>query len=393
MKRLYWTLFFVLIAIGVAGFVFWRYFLQATIAIDPVPSTAVVTINGTPIADRTFHVNRGQYMIAVSAPGYQSQSFKVNVGIGSRIMKRVVLASLPRPTRLLDGPLRSLTLSGDRKTLFFERGGVLYLLDLTAASPIPVPITPVLTGIGEIDWSPDFALALIHKTNGEVGLYDFNRYDLLHQEYRPLPSGVGATAWAADASGFYYDYQDMASGEHAIIKADRAGANPVRLFDWRSVANFPLATPKLTTGPGSLLLLTPPNKKTRGDLFIFDTFQKTPPAAITESGHATGPILSPDKSRLLYTDNGELVVSDISGSNKRNLTLRPRPGNYSFVDNSTVAVLLPNQLALVNTLNGSLQNNEIYAPSDKIETLFTDPAGSLVYYTYQDKLYTIKIKK
>lgn len=392
MKKLYLTLFLVILAITFAGFIYWRFFFISSFNIDPVPSNATVSINGQTTPDRSIQLAKGDYTVTVSAPGYRSQSFTVSVGYGSQVNKRVELEQLPKPKQVLEGPIESLQPTPNRQEIFFKRSGVFYRFPLVSDRPIPaVPITPTLTDVETATWSPDFALALLRKTNGETGLYDFNRYDLLHQEYRSLGLGINSPVWLADGSGFYYE--EVKDGQRSLMRANRAGTGSTRIMN---LTNFPMSDLQIQLGSGTLLVISSkkanePTSTEKTDIVLLDTHQQTV-GAITESGRASHPVLSPNKSLIAYLDSGELVTSEITGKNKRNYNLRPKAGSYLFIDEVNVAVFTPNLVTVVNTHNGSRQTYEIYAPSDEIGNLFADPSGKIIYYTFGGNLYQINFR-
>lgn len=388
MKHLYLTFILVILAVSAAGFVYWRYFFLATVAIDPLPGEATISVNGKPSVDRTLKLPRGSYEISVDAPGYRSHRFNVNVSYGSTVNKRVVLEALPRPSQVISGPISSLQPSTDKKEVFFEQGGAMYRFPISAdLPPVAIPITPSIAEITAIDWSPDFTLALIRKENGETGLYDFNRYDLLHQEYRPLGKTIGDTAWKQDGSGFFYE---NIGDNRALVLANKAGANSNIIA---SLIGFPMDSLKLQLAQNNMLVVSgsanDSGKPT--DIVIVDTYQKTI-NAITESGRALYPILSPSKDMIAYLDSGELVTGESTGKNKRNHALRPRPGSYAFIDEINLAVFTPNLVTVINTTNGEVESYDIYAPSDEINDLFADPSGKILFYTHKGSLYQINYR-
>lgn len=397
MNRLYLSLLFVVLVMGVAGWVFWRYFYLASVSIDPLPSEATISVDGKTVPDRTLRLPRGDYKIEISAPGYRSQQFIAKVSYGSQINRRVELEALPSPKKLLDGPLASLAPTPDRKAVFFAKKGVLHQYSLAippegAPAPPAVPITPLLTGITAIDWADDFNLAIFYK-KGELLLYDFNRYDLLHQEQRALDTTYTDTAWASDGSGFYAIKQ-VPNGEYSLVKANRAGEGVTRLLD---LTGFPIKKLSILAGPPNLLILSSAEAKRPGDseasavadIYLFDAFQRLPPAPITESGRASAPVLSPDRTKIAYLDSGELVTADITGKNKRNTGLRPRAFNYSFADSNKLMVLTANQVSLFSLADGVKTELEVYAPSEVVSDFMANPDGETVYYVYQGDLYRL----
>lgn len=384
MKRLYLILLITMAVFGLAGFVFWRYFYLGTLQLDVTPKDALVTINGKATPDRTVHLPKGTYTIEVSSPGYRTESFSLQTGYGSQTTKKVALISLPKPAKTIDGPVRFLTATGDRKALFFEHSGVLYQYDLTAPAGTPgLPITPQLKDLAMVSWSPDFKLALLKKTDGEVGLYDFNRYDLLHQEYRPYGKDFKQVVWSPDNDGFYAEFFN--SSEHSIIKANTTNTNQTRLA---GLGLLPLQNFTMTASSPTDLLLSGTDMLTPADIFRFDAYQKifTP---LTDTGNAYGPVVSPSKTKIAYLDNGELVAADKDGKNKRNLGVRTKLYNYSFIDDTQLLAFSSNLVTVINTNDGTKKEFEVYAPSDEISTLIALPSGKSAFYTYKNDLYKL----
>jgi hypothetical protein len=379
--KLYSTLLFVVAALAVAGFVFWRFFYLATITISPAPTTATVTINGTPTADRVFRVPSGSYQFTVAADGYRPQNLTVNVSLGSSVSKKVELVSLPQPEKLLEGNIRSLATSTDGKIIYFEKGNVLYRHELN--TPIVAPITPPLNPITSVDWSEDFALALIHYVDGNVDLYDFNRYDLVHQEAKPLGKTIKQTAWIGDGTGFYYVNRTEA-GDVAMMRANRAGSDVTRVGE---LAGFPLPNFSMTIGQTHQLFLANKDLTQTGDIFLFNAHQRLF-GQLTQSGASYGPIVSPNRKQIVYNENGELVTATAEGQQKRNLTVRARVGNYRFLNDTTVAALGVNTISFIDTTTGKAESLEVFAPNDNV-TGFTALPDGHVLYVYQNQLYRL----
>lgn len=387
MKHLYLTLAFVVATLAVAGFVFWRYFYLATIIIDPIPTDATVTLDGKATPERTLRVKRGRHQIRVSAEGYQAMETTVDATLGSQYVRRFELVPLPRPTKLLDGPIRSVRMAADGQSLFYAKDGTLFIIPATLdKSGLPaVPITPPINELTAVEWAPDFSLAIVHKQD-EVGLYDFKKYDLLHQEYRRFDSAGIATAWTADGTAIVAETE--LEDRRLLVRRNRAGGEPTNLSD---LTNFPLKDISLLTGPGNLTVISSQSAESPNDILLFDIHQRLI-IPLTDSGRAMAPVLSADRSLIAYLDNGELVTAEISGKNKRNHALRPQPTAYSFIGKDRLAVITPNNLTIINLQDGSRQSTEIFAPSGAIRQLMADSDGKLFHYLYQDSLYRLILK-
>lgn len=386
MKKLYLTAVLLILALAFAGWIFWRYFYLASVTIDPIPSGATVTVNGRAMADRTLHLAAGSYKIIVTAPGYRDQELSINAGVGSQITKRVTLVALPSPKKLITAPINSLVVSQDKTLVYYESAGTLYRVKLTSPTPAEA-ITPQLKDVRIVEWAPDLSLALIHKTSGEVTLYDFARYDLLHQEERSLGNTFGATAWATDSSAFFYDSK-LPTGQRLMVKANRAGKNQTNLGDLSSLPT----TLNFLAGPNNLIIMSQADLKGPGDIILFDTYQRLI-IPITDSAHAYGPVLSPSKQKITYLDNGELVVADTAGTNKRNLNIRPKLGNYLFLDDNTLAIFQANKITTIKTDGPGQQDFAVAAQNETIANLFADEGGKKIYYTYQNALYRLDFRQ
>ncbi len=385
MRRLYLTLFLVILAVGFAVFVFWHYFYLGTLVLDVVPTSAEVTINGKPVVDRTLHLNQGTYTVTVGAPGYRHEQFEFSSKVGSHTVKRIELAILPQPTKILDGPISDLTATPDRNLFFFKRGDALYRYDRSGPAGTPaMPITPTIPSIQAVDWAPDFALALLRKPAGEIGIYDFNKYDFLNQKYTPLGTSYLKAVWAVDGSGIYGQYKED-NGETSLVKINRAGQDLIRLG---ALTGFPMSSLELTTGPENKLLISGTDTKQPTDLYLFDTNQRiiTP---VTDTTRAHAPVLSPDKNHLAYLDSGELVSANIDGTSKRNLNIRAAAGNYQFATNKTLVVFTENKITTVDTTTGQNQSFEVYAPSATISSLVAAPDEKTIFYNYKGSVYQL----
>lgn len=388
MKRLTLILILSLAAVLVAGYVFWQYFYLGTINIDPIPAEATVSVNGRPVLSRSIRLAKGSYTITISAPGYRSEQFTASVGIGSQLNRQVELGRLPRAQKLIDGPVGNVAMSADKNTLFFTKGKVLYRLIVAgAAGPLNLPaepITPEIPNLQRVAWAPDFSLAMIHKTDGEAGVYDFKRYDLLHQTYDAISKTVKASVWAKDGNNLYYE--DMVGPfDRSLVQANRAGKEPVRVAE---LPGFPLANFTLTAGKTNILYLSPTIQKDGGDIFAFNAHEKLV-GPITESGAAFGPVLSPNGERIAYTDNGHLVVADFDGRNKRNLSPKTTVGGYAFINETQLVAFSVNQIAVIDVTTGKGQTFEIDASSDAVSNLMVAADGKRLYYVFKGDIYQL----
>lgn len=388
MKRLYITLFAIIAVLVLAGFIFWQYFFLATLSLDITPKDAQVVINGKPVIERVVRLPKGTHTIEINAPGYRSESFTVKTGYGSQESKQITLIDLPKPTKILTGPIASVVVNDTKDRVFFSQNNTLYQFDLGAPAGAPViPITPVLSNIKQVIWSPDFKLALLQKTDGEFGLYDFNRYDLLHQEYRIFNKNIKQAVWSPDGSGFYAEYLGE-DGEHSFIKANPTNTTQTRLA---GLVGFPFKNFSFIASSPTNLIVSSTNLKEPSDLLTFDTHQKNF-VPLTDSQAAYGPVVSANQSKIAYIDNGELVIADIDGKNKRNTGVRAKVGNYTFLDSDRVLAFTANQLTVITVADGTKKDYAVYAPNDSIANLFASSDGKTIYYTYKDSLYRLNVE-
>ncbi len=387
MTRLYLSLILALAILALAGFVFWRYFYLDVLVLDIIPTEATVTVNGTPVADRTLHLKQGSYQLVISAPGYRSQSFSYSARLGGHTTKRVELVSLPKPQKVIDSAMHSLRTNADHSILYFAQDDTLYRLNLTEAGQPAEPITPKLNGIRRVDWAPDFSLAILYRQNGEVGVYDFNRYDLLNQSYKAMTQPVTDTAWDVSGTSFYY-LTKLPDGISLLVQADRSGNDLVRYDHLGIPANRKV---RLVQGPTNEVMITGADPAVPDDIISSNNHTRTV-IPITTSQNAYDPVFSDDKKQLAFRENGELVMATHEGKDRRNTNIRPNGETYAFGP-SKLFVLTPNQLSAVDRTTGALTTLDVYAPDDTITSLFVSTDEKTVYYLYQGTLFSLPVNQ
>lgn len=203
--------------------------------------------------------------------------------------------------------MQFVTFTQDGKDLLYlsNNGKTIYKLNSASSDQpqTPYAITPdVFSAIQDIIWNPNKELAIIKNTTGNTSLYDFNRYDLLHQENFDWGADIKGIAWRSDGEKTIY-YYAPASGEQSLIRADKNNSAIEKILDMRPY-NLGSAKISWSADQQKVLLLT-------SKIYLFDVYTKTitPLEQVTEVTQAQ---FTPDSQQIIYQNSGSIYLLDLS---------------------------------------------------------------------------------
>lgn len=328
----------VLITIFAALVIFW-FFSRSFATIHVVPNDVTIKIDDglpTEITGGTLRVNLtpGIHKITIDSDKYIGVTQDVTFSRGFSKQINFDLKAVPNPTQITTaGKFLSkgndfnsaYYLSGDNKTLY--KIGVTLDENDTIRVKQNRPITdPRLSGIEDIFWSPTGELALFKKGNSAF-LFDFMRYDFIHQTETLWANNVGEMAWSPDNTEVAYVY--TGNGENSLILSNFTNTSVDRVLDLR---DYKINNPLLRWSPDSeWLLLIPRNADySENKIYAFSVFSRQI-KAITDDGSQLDAMFSPDSSKILYSTYSKdpqdstsslLSVMKKDGNEKRSLEIR-----------------------------------------------------------------------
>ena len=171
--------------------------LRPTIEVQPTPGGALVTVSGKAI-------NAGQgirilpfirHTLTASAPGFFPYDKKVSLLPGQKMVLKPALAQYPEPIKLSSSALGA-SVSNMSGNIFYFNESSRAFERIRAGGTTSEAISP--TGLekpSQVYWNTDHSLALLNRS-GNASIYDFHRYDLLHQEQYKVAEQIIDAAWS-----------------------------------------------------------------------------------------------------------------------------------------------------------------------------------------------------
>lgn len=349
LNRMKYLLLLVVLA-AIFGLVWFLNRSFVTITISPI--NAKLTVDNAPLLVNRKGVAKttltpGTHSIRLEADEFLSISKEVSFKRGKRtsfdfsLRKRPEISTLEAGARFLSLGKETneiVYLSSSGKTLMraaVSQGENQEII--TTASPIT---SARLSGINQIVWSPNKELALFKKNEG-VYLFDFQKYDFVHQTENLWGNDIGDVAWAPDNSKIAYFYN--LGSEKSLIFANVSNTEKTRVAN---LADFGIENPYLAWSPDSRYLIVIPRNKdySANKVYLYDTYSGTL-KAVTDIGNQIMAKFSPDSSKIIYstyskgtgnTDPYIVSIMDKNGSGQRSLDIRTNTDNVAWIDDNTI---------------------------------------------------------
>lgn len=328
----------VLITIFAAVVIFW-FFSRSFATIHVTPNDATVTIDGgqtSTVTNGSLRVNLtpGVHTVTIDADKFIGQTKEITLSRGFAKQVNFELKAVPDPTQITAaGKLLSKAndfnsayyLSSDNKTLY-KIGVTLDENDVIRIKQNRPITDPRLSGIESIAWSPTGELALFKKGTSAF-LFDFMRYDFIHQTETLWANTIGEIAWSPDNTEVAYIYNG--NGENSLILSNFTNTSVDRVLDLR---DYKINNPILRWSPDSeTILLIPRNSDyAENKIYAFSVFSRKL-NLIADSGSQTDATFSPDSGKILYATYSKdpksstpyiISVMKKDGSEKKSLEIR-----------------------------------------------------------------------
>lgn len=402
----------VLLAVAVVFLLaFMAYFFilnKASLTVKVTPVDAKVTLNNAPLTitkgEANIKTTPGIYTLTVEANNYVPYHEKLTLKKSRAVTRQLDLKVLPSTGLLETNITQFMPYDGESVGYLGNSGATLYTAtaELTSEGFISgysrKPMTPdALAGVSGITFSPDRQLALMHK-GSDLYLYDFNRYDIIHQEMRLIGQNIGDAVWSPDQSRIiYYQESDNSSG---LFMADPLNSSPTRLVTLTDVDNPELVWSK----SGDYLLIIPHNSDSnKNKLYRLDIYLKEL-TALTDSGGVIGAKFINDDKNIIYfvadTEANNPIKStawimDQNGASKTNLNVRSTPGGvYKIDENKLIFLTYANgrQRVIKVDLEARTMAEIFFTRSSdfEVKNLFYSTKDGILYLESNNNLYAVK---
>ena len=388
----------IVLIVGALVFVF--FFYKGTVVFNPSPETARIDIDGVSLTGQAkIKLNPGSYHMTISSPDYVDYTKIINVGISQKINLSVALKKLPVPEKILDDNIQFLSKSLDGNLFYLGNSGkTIYRMTDIANKDLrkSLPITPdVFENIKYLAFSSNYDLAILKKDNNTI-LYDFMRYDLLHQELHDWGGNIGYIIWSPDGEQIAYYYQ-TSQGEKTLIRANKDNSAVERIYNFKDTN---ITNPKLVWSPdGNKILVI------KDDIYIFDVYTKTL-TQVTNGGGVADAAFSPNSKSILYnyldsTQNISLLMIDIDGKNIRDLTVKTYLDKLAWIDEKNMILAIPDtvnsnlsdRIVKINTDTFSQEEYGYASKSGKISpsNIIYDKIDNYLFFLANNNLYSLDL--
>jgi hypothetical protein len=319
----------VLVSIVVVVLIFLYYNTSITVITEP--ANAKISINGQELlSGEKLSIKPGDYILRIRMDEYVDYDSIVNIGLGEKEIVNVSLRKEPIPEKIISSPGKFLTTSADKRSLYFLSGKTMYIAEnIFLDAPKIEAISPeFFENVTDIIWSPDRSLAII-KQNQQSSLYNFKRYDLLHQEIMPYrDDGIKNVVWSSDSKHIMYYYEPNPN-ERTLIKATPANKDKEVAYNF---LNTDIRSPKISwSNDQRNVLLVSNNALYLIDLLLNDLKLISHDKIVSESRFTSqGDIIMIAKDGTYIVDrNGQLLAELDFHTNLQRIT---------FVDDDNVLI-------------------------------------------------------
>ncbi len=363
-------IFLGVIILGVAGY---TLLASATLNINPSPRDSVIMVDNQMVSSGQTRVTRGTHKIEVAKTDYATNVYSVSIWGGQTKEIAAKLTPLPKAVSLLDNST-TLDISADNKSLLTagNQGRTFYEFQLSTNEK--TAISKLDFGqVKRVKWSPNRELAYIWREDGDSGMVDFKRYDLVNQEYKSWGKDNLDLAWSPTGDEVVYIYKP-GSGEVSLMKSDLQNNNKERLADLRQIT---LTNPTMEwASDNKKLIIFDKN------IYIFDFYTKEI-KPLTSNGEVVFGRLSPNDNIVAYTTKTGLYRVDFEGQSKQVGAPLARfswqMGNILGFRDGGLVMIDP----LGRETNYGYTGDRLAEPEDMIVT----KSGSTAYFLINNKIY------
>lgn len=294
---------FLILVVAVA--IYWYILRSPQLILTTSPTNATVTVDGNALTSANSKLSVGVHKLTASASGFVTYNSTFSLKRAESLRLNILLKAVPSPVTLSTNVENYPSFVKGSEVFFLGNGGrTLYRSHADAGlTTVRVePMTPdTLSDVQKVVWRPDAEVAFLKRSDG-VYLYDFMRYDLLHQTNTLWGTGIDDIAWNPNGTQVIYTYYG-ANNEQSLKLSD------VQNKVTSVVANLAkdnIDHPTVAWSPDGQSILLKPNsgQKKTNYLYVYDVFSKKI-TQLTSLGEVEGAKWSPDSLSILYTAPGQ----------------------------------------------------------------------------------------
>jgi len=391
-KKLIIIIVIAIVLVAGIGYLIYFFYKNTSVKIVANPDNAKVFIDNQNYANKEkIFLKPGTYQLKVELDDYITYQLEIKLMLGAQKVLAVDLRKLPMPEKVTNDTGKFPALTPEKKSIYYLSNGgktIFSIEDILAKNLITEPISPnFFANVTNINWSPDMNLAIVKEEGSKTFLYDFKRYDLLHQEFTPFDDGIGDVVWSPDSQNIIYYYAPT-GGETTLIRATETNTEKDRIYNF---LNTNIRNPQLSWSPDGLDVLLVSGKK----LYILNLYTKELIPLFVDKNIIQAEF-SPTNKILLVADDGT-YLTDKNAENIQKLDFKTTLNKITFFDDNNLIIVEKNANNIDNFYFYNLQNNQknelVYNAKSKINPvnaiLTSDKVN--IYFESSGFLYRMKV--
>lgn len=302
-KALFLGVSITILVLVAAWTLYWYYLRSPQLSLTLSPAQAVVKVDSAS-GHAKQSISVGSHTIEVSADGFVPYKKTVTLDRTQVLNLSVLLKPIPTPLILSNNVEDHPSFVHRTEVFFLGNGGKTLYRTLSTAGQTNLHIDPMtpdtLSDINKVVWKPDGSVAMLKRSDG-VYLYDFMRYDLLHQTNTLWGTNIDDMVWDPSGNQLAYTYYG-ANNEQSLKFADIQNKNVSIVAN---LAKENIDHPTLSWSPDgqAILLISNSAQKKTNYLYSMDVVTKKI-TQVTDTGEVSGAKWSPDSKHIAYIAPG-----------------------------------------------------------------------------------------
>lgn len=314
----------------IIGIVYFLY-QNTGITITYSPQNSQATIDGEKISSSIkTQLSAGNHDVKILLEDYIPFEQEINLGFGTHENINVELRGLPIPEKIVSDQARFPSFSENKDSIFYlgDSGKTMYeVIGISLEETASEKISPsFFESVTNVVWSPNKKLAIV-KQNEKNLLYDFSRYDLLHQEITELDEGIKNITFSPDSSKIVYYYSPSDSTERTLVEASKTNTDKYILYNFMGTG---IENPRIDYSPdGKSILLVADNKMYLLDILTENLTQLAQDKIILEAKFTP-------TNNIIFTTNTSTFTTSKEAIEYKELDINTSLNKLTFFDDYTV---------------------------------------------------------
>jgi len=343
-------LLLIILVLVILGAFYFLFFYKSTLKVSVNPPDAQIKINGE-LKSSTIKLKPGEYTLEIEKESYVTYEEKIQINYFKTSEISVLLKEIPSLISItdLEAMYPAYNKEQDLYLFYVPKEFAFYRVEadkIEAEDKSPTLTTPhYIKNLKDVVWNQDRLIAILKIENNNqllagtpfynpivnegtimTYMYDFGRYDLLHQEATYWGIGISDIKFTPDGNQVAY-YFEPGTGEKSLIIANKDRTNLNRALDMRSFTDAKISW---ANDLKNIIIVNQSKDYATNLIYNFDIIKKEL-LPITDTGNNIDAVFSPENDLVLYSTYSSdpdfsvyslLSVMKPDGQDKKELKVR-----------------------------------------------------------------------